>query len=283
MHATGRSDFAVLVVTLAAVPRDPIIDQRVAGAGIETAPSVITEPGKIADTAEIEHTQRPPQAFGAGPVIAWRQRRALAASGDISGAKIMHHRDSRRRLQQCAIADLPCPAAIGPMCDGMAVKADERDILAGDLGGREQPVDGDGVEAGEFGGDGIDQRIGAGAVELERVGGGIAQAADEIGFIGDRDETARDDDALAIGIDQRGVDAVHRSAGHEADGGGEIGHEVTIAGEFLAVMPAQAGIQLRCRWRGFGLGRWMPACAGMTGKGSEAGSRVKPGMTGKGD
>ena len=105
----------------------------------------------------------------------------------------------------------------------MAVEADDIDRVAIRAGGGEEAVDGDGVKAGEFGGDGIDERVRAGAVQFEGVGGGVLEAADEIGLVGNREEAARDDNAFAIGFDEGGVDAVHGGAGHEADGGGE-GH-----------------------------------------------------------
>ena len=83
-------------------------------------------------------------------MIARRQRRALAAGGDIGGTEIKGDGDAGRGLQQRAIADLPGPAAsaifaLGTVRDGMAVKADDRDILAVGAGGGEQAVDGDGV------------------------------------------------------------------------------------------------------------------------------------------
>lgn len=149
-------------------------------------------------------------------MIAGSQRRALATGGDIGGAKIVNDGDASGGGEQAGIAGLPCPAGVWPMRYGVAVKADKAHVFTCCASGGEQPVNGDGVEAGEFGRDSIDQRVGAGPCEFEGAGAGLAEAALEIGIIGDGEKAFWLDMAFTVGEQEGGVDAVARGAGHEA-------------------------------------------------------------------
>ena len=58
------------------------------------------------------------------------QRRALPASGDIGGAKVVHHGQSQCRCECRTIADLHREAIMRPMQNRLAVKAHDIDRAA---------------------------------------------------------------------------------------------------------------------------------------------------------
>ena len=60
------------------------------------------------------------------------KRRALPAGGDIGGAEIMHDRDMDRLGQRRGVADLHGHFLRGPVQHGLAVEADDIDVLARD-------------------------------------------------------------------------------------------------------------------------------------------------------
>ena len=60
------------------------------------------------------------------------ERRALPAGGDVGGAEIVHYRNVDGLRQRHGIADLHRQLPFGPVQHGLAVKADDVDILAAD-------------------------------------------------------------------------------------------------------------------------------------------------------
>ena len=58
------------------------------------------------------------------------ERRALPAGLDIGGAEIMHHGNMDRFGQRGAVADLHRHLLLGPVQHGLAVEADDVDVLA---------------------------------------------------------------------------------------------------------------------------------------------------------
>jgi hypothetical protein len=75
---------------------------------------------------------------GQGGVEQRRERRALAAGGDVGGAEIMHNLHAAAPGKGGGVADLPGPARGRVVQNGLAMKADH-------IGGLAQHGDGDGV------------------------------------------------------------------------------------------------------------------------------------------
>ena len=131
-----------------------IVEQRVAGAGIAGDQGVVAvDIGDVGDAADINHDDRPLplQRLRQRAVIDRHERRALPAGGDVGGAEIVHHRNMDGFRQRGSVADLHRQLPFGAVQHGLAVKADDIDILAGDA-----------VLRGE-GGDGFRMRDGDGA------------------------------------------------------------------------------------------------------------------------
>ena len=70
---------------------------RVGRAGVEGDDGVVVDIGDVADAAEIEHDQRPLAASCASArVVERRERRALAAGGDVGVAEAVDDVDAER-------------------------------------------------------------------------------------------------------------------------------------------------------------------------------------------
>src|SRR5690606_32424597 len=109
----------------------PVVDQRIAGTGVEgDERTVRSHPGDVADAADIDdgngllHSGAPGQRL----VIERHQRRALPACCHIRAAKVAYDVDTCEPRQHIAETDLNGAAAFGLMEDRLAVKADYRDI-----------------------------------------------------------------------------------------------------------------------------------------------------------
>ena len=85
----------------------------------------------LADAADIDHDDRPLplQRLGQRAVIDRHKRRALPAGFDVGGAEIVHDRDMDRLGERGRVADLHRQLSLGPVQHGLAVKADDIDIL----------------------------------------------------------------------------------------------------------------------------------------------------------
>src|SRR4029077_9111081 len=85
---------AVEISRPASMAMDPIVDQRVAGAGVEgddiggTRLTPWADPGDVADPAEVEHRTRFRKIGGERGVVERRERGALAAGSDVGAAEI---------------------------------------------------------------------------------------------------------------------------------------------------------------------------------------------------
>ncbi len=121
---------AVLIHRLSHVAERPIIDQSIAGAGIEGDQILrsLPHPGDIADAAQVQHRQGAlRQGGGQGLVIERYEGRALPAIGDIRAAEIADGIDAGEPRQQPSIADLPGAALLGLMQHRLAMEAEHRD------------------------------------------------------------------------------------------------------------------------------------------------------------
>ena len=134
-----------------------VVEQRVAGTGVAgDQRHVAVDIGDVGDAADIGHDDRPVplQRLRQRAVIDRNEGRALPAGFDIGGAEIMHHGNMDRLGQRRGIADLHRQPPLGPVQHGLAVEADDVDLLAGDA-----------VLRGE-GGDRFRMRHGDGALGL---------------------------------------------------------------------------------------------------------------------
>ena len=83
-------------------------------------------------------------------MIERHQRRALAARLHIGAAEIIDHIDAGQPRQQRAVADLPGPVLRRPVQDGLAVKADQRDLVRRQPGLGQQRLDRLGMGLGQM-------------------------------------------------------------------------------------------------------------------------------------
>ena len=96
--------------------------------------SAAVDIGDVGDAADIDHDDRPLalQRLRQRAVIDRHERRALPAGGDVGGAEIMHHGNVDRLRQRRGVADLHRQLLLGPVQHGLAVEADDVDILGRD-------------------------------------------------------------------------------------------------------------------------------------------------------
>ena len=135
VHRALGSQAAFAIERLAHGAEHVIVEQRVAGPGIAGDQGIgAVDIGDVGDAADIDHHDRPfaLQRLRQRAMIDRHKRRALPAGGDIGGAEIMHDRDMDGLGQRCGIADLHGHFLRRPVQHGLAVKADDIDILAGD-------------------------------------------------------------------------------------------------------------------------------------------------------
>ena len=216
-----RGQAALAIERLAHLPEHVVVQQRVAGPGIAGNQGIgAVDIGDVGDAADIDHDHRPLalQRLGERAVIDRHKRRALAAGGDIRGAKIMHDRDMDGLGQRRRIADLHGHFLRRPVQHGLAVKADNIDILA------RKPV------LRGKGGHGLGMRDGHGALglaqdarprialrQMDGLGQGLAQQSAFFVGVGPVAGGAERLHPLAVGFDQRHVDPVERGAAHQTD------------------------------------------------------------------
>ena len=82
----------------------PAIEQGIRGAAIETENrAVAAEQGEVGNAAQVEHGARFPGCCEQGCMQAGRERRTLAAGGDITATQVADHIDPGQLGQQCAV------------------------------------------------------------------------------------------------------------------------------------------------------------------------------------
>ena len=146
------------------------------------------------------------------------ERRALAADGDIRRAKIMDDRDAERAGERRSVADLDRQPSLRAVQDRLAVKADDVDLRGVKTFAAQKRGDGCGVRRRHEvlrRADGA--RSGRPVVQPTR---GRQRGSQNRPFrrrVRNFDVRAETDDGVAVGVDERDVDAVHRRAAHEAD------------------------------------------------------------------
>ena len=93
-----RRRASVVVLRLPGPQADEIVDQRIAGSGVEGDEiGIAVDEGDVGDAAEIEHGDgmRALEQADQRAMEHRHDRRALPAGGDIGGAEVIDHRESR--------------------------------------------------------------------------------------------------------------------------------------------------------------------------------------------
>ena len=147
-----------------------------------------------------------------------RKRRAFAAGGDIGRAEVADDVDFERRRGAQAVAELPGHPGGRPMQDRLAVQPGKDDAVARNRKARAESLDG------------LDMGVGHRAFELRlrasgggRIGHDRPQPLSHGLRIGKGRGRPRLDPRLAVALDQRHVDPIHRRAADYADGEQEAG------------------------------------------------------------
>ena len=198
-----------------------IVEQRVAGPGIAGDQGIgAIDVGDIGDAADINHYHRAfaLKRLGERAVIDGYEGCALPAGSDIGGAEIMHDRDMDGLGECSCIADLHGHLLRRPMQHGLAVKADDIDVLA-----REAVLRGKGGH--RFGmrdrhrvlGLAQDARPRIALRQVNRFRQGLAQQPTLVLGVGPIAGWPKRLHAPAIGFDQGDIDPVERGAAHQTD------------------------------------------------------------------
>ena len=204
---------AVLVEAQAGAPGAPIVDRPVARPGVEGEQRAVrADPRHVGDAADIHHRERPRQVAHEGCMIDRHQRRALPARQNIGAAQVVHHPHAERLGQRRAVADLPGEVLFRPMRDGLAVEAHDIErrsatpLVARPASHRVE------MRLGH-------RLLGGGRCPVRLLGAeGRADQAAHIVGIGNGEDGAERGEPLAVGLDQRHIDAVDRGPAHQAEG-----------------------------------------------------------------
>ena len=210
------------------VPRLPgpqaheVVDQRIAGAGVEGDElDVAVDEGDVGDAAEIEHADRMRtlELADQGPMEHRHDRGALPAGGDIGGAEVIDHGDPEPGGERRPVADLDREAAVGPVQDGLAVETHHSDRA------RRHPVGGQerfhrlGMHVGDELFDlGENFRPLGTVAEIGRDRDRAPQQVALLVAVGPVPGGAERTDLLAVGLDQRDIDPVIGGAAHQTNG-----------------------------------------------------------------
>ncbi len=130
-----------------------IVDQRIARTGVAGDWIAAVDKGDVSETAYIEHLNWMWALEIARQRLMERrhQRPALSAGGDIGGAKIMGHRQSKPARQRRAVANLHGQPRGRSVQHGLAVKPDNGDAGFIDIFGCEKGFHRLGMDAGHEG------------------------------------------------------------------------------------------------------------------------------------
>lgn len=222
MHAASGGKPAACIMRAAPMAFDPFIDGAVGGAGVEGDERAVRGArGDVGDAAEIEDDGGlAAEAAHQGGVIGGRERRALPAGGDISGAKIIGERHAEGGLQGGRVDQLQRGAGLAgaraAVQHGLAMDTGEDRTGRARLPGHHRPGAGMGLGDGFAGGgeEGLGARAlpvpGAGSVCCRLQDGAFLRGVFALG------DGAKLQHILAICEDHRGINRVQRCAGHEA-------------------------------------------------------------------
>ena len=142
-------------------------------------------------------------------------RSALAAGGDIGGAKIIGDVDAEPGRQGRPVADLDRQSLLWAVQHGLAVEPDYRDAGGVDRVVAQEVFDGFGVPIRDHAlGEGEHARTRRTILQRRPLGQGAAQQGAVGVGIGIGARRTKRQAGLAVGFDEGYVDSVHGSAGH---------------------------------------------------------------------
>src|SRR5215217_5521675 len=151
IDAAGQSIGAVVIRSLTGMALHPVIDQSIAGTGIEGKNFLsLANKGDIGNPADVEKCQGAGwDRCGESAMINRNEWCALATSGDIGGAEIADDGHTKLTRKQRTIAQLNREVLGRAMEDGLAVKADHVDHVAVEPRFETETLDGGCVPIGE--------------------------------------------------------------------------------------------------------------------------------------
>ena len=197
------------------------------GPGIERQhASVGADPRHVGDAADIEEGGRQlGHLRRQRAVVDGHQRRPLPAGRDVGGAQVEHHVDAGALGQQAAVAELHRQLARRVVQHRLPVIADEIDLPLVDAVGAQEAIDRIGVELGQLALD-VAEAAGARAALAQLLGliQGRAQLHLDLGRIGIARRRPVPQLAVAVRIEQRHVDAVHRGPAHQPKRALQLAH-----------------------------------------------------------
>ncbi len=131
-----RRQPAFAVERLAGGAEHEIVEQRIARTGVAgDQPVGAIDIGDVGDAADIDHGDRSvaAQRLRQRAMVDRHEGSALPAGGDVSSAKIVHHRNMDGAGQRQRVADLHRQPLGRAMQHGLAVEAHDIDVFAGDV------------------------------------------------------------------------------------------------------------------------------------------------------
>ena len=151
-------------------------------------------------------------------MIGRHERRALPARRDIVGAHVVNNGESKSPRQRARIADLHRQSLLGPMQHRLPVKTDHIDARAVDAVRLQKILDRPHMRLGD---NRLRRRHRARPLravgDRDRIRQRLPQHGALVVRIGAEATRPLCDARLAVRLDQRDVDAIHRGAGHQAD------------------------------------------------------------------
>jgi hypothetical protein len=198
-----------------------IVDQRIARAGIAGDRIAAVDKSDVGDAAHIEHSDRMrPLEIARQRLMERRhQRRALPAGRHVGGAEIICNGNAETARQRFAVADLNGQPLPRPVQYGLAMETDDGHIRFVDMLGVKKGLHGLGVHPGdEVVGLGQHARARGAVGQCDALRKRLPQQGLLVVRIGPVAARAEMGDALAIGLDQRHIDAVERGPAHQPNG-----------------------------------------------------------------
>ncbi len=217
---TCRGQLAVLVAGHRGLVQDPIIDQRIAGPGVEGQErAVSSDPRHVGNTADIEECNRSfCDVGGHGTMIDRRERCPLSAELDIVGTQVINDGDAGLVGQELAIPKLHCEVLMRPVQHRLAVEADDIEIMRHPGVVRQKPRHGGAMQARQ-----LDFDIAADARAVIPVSNGLdsgdrlTQSLAERRIVDLRTAGKQRQPIRTIGLDCGDVDAIHRGPAHQTN------------------------------------------------------------------
>ena len=221
VNLSPRCEHAAFIERWAAMRMQEIVDQGVAGTGVAGKRSLAGgKIGNIGDAADIDDDERPRPVDRRGQrlMVDRDKGRALPAGGDVRRAKVEGDRNCEASSKGAAVPDLHRQFLGWPMQHRLAMKTDDVDVARRKSMAREKRRDHFGMRIRH-------EPLGVRENARTRIAVGqrhrrrqrFAQQGAlrlRIRPVAGRAQTI---EPLAVGVDERDVDAVERGAAHQPD------------------------------------------------------------------